>query len=308
MGIKSFFKVQINKGEFKGKTLANLGQETTLAKLKNKTICIDAFNMIYSAILAFKTINTLTDKEGNTTAHIKTILSQILMFKKANINQIWIFENKKQSALKNHELARRKERRDKSDDEKVKFKITETHINDIKNLLDLMGIVYIVTPPEIEGEQFGAYLTIPKPGIGAMCDYVYSRDADVLIFGGNLLMPDFVKSSTGKSKKRIYKAFNLNDILNVTGLDREQLATMAVALGCDFSEEKVKGIGPKTAIKLAEADEIILTDDQIKAKKYFLSDITDMPEIFQPVGNKEMLINWLVSKNFNKEKLMQTLN
>lgn len=307
MGVKNFFKIIIDtKGEWANKTIMHIGKEIKLADLAGKAICFDTPTLIYSAILALKDVSGMTDKDGNVTSHIKTIMSQILMFKKQNISQIWVFDSKKVTSLKKGELQKRSDKRAKSSSEKVQFKMTGKHIEDIQKLLTLMGQVYIVAPDGIEAEQYGAYLTIPKPGAGAMCEYMYSSDADVLIFGGNLLKP--MRLSTGKTKKKIYISYKINDVLEVTGLDRFNLAEMAVAMGTDFAE-KVPKVGPKSILKKAQQKILELDESQRTARDYFLQDLGAFePTIVQGTYDREKLIHWLISLGFEKDRLEKQLS
>ena len=80
------------------KGLSQVFKPTRVVKLKdlsNKTVAIDAMTEIYSAVLGTKSISTLTDKHGNNTNYISVILYNIINFHKANIKQIWIFDNNK---------------------------------------------------------------------------------------------------------------------------------------------------------------------------------------------------------------------
>jgi 5'-3' exonuclease len=304
MGINGFFKTLVaSKGEHAGKTILHLGKEIKLNELSGKTICFDTSNMIYSAILALQTVTGMTTADGKITSHIKTIMSQVLMFKKHNINQIWIFDSPNGTELKKKELEKRKVKKEAATNEKAQFRMTREHVEDIKTLLNLLGITYIIAPDGIEAEQFGAYLTMSKPGVGAMCDYMYSGDADVLIFGGNLLRPMTVKTATGKSKKKQYYAYSNAEILEATGLDRQNLAELAVALGSDFAD-KCEKIGPKTAIAKVLQHNVILDETQQAARDYFLLDVSEMkPQIFSSKFQQPALIAWLLSLGFSQERL-----
>jgi 5'-3' exonuclease len=304
MGINGFFKTLVaSKGEYAGKTILHLGKETKLAALAGKTICFDTSNMIYSAILALQSVTGMTAADGKITSHIKTIMAQVLMFKKYNINQLWIFDSPKGTELKKNELEKRKLRKDAAKTDKAQFRMTSEHVEDIKKLLNLLGITYIIAPDGVEAEQFGAYLTMPKPGVGAMCDYMYSGDADVLIFGGNLLRPMTTKTATGKSKKKEYYAYHIGEVLEATGLNRQELAELAVALGSDFAD-KCEKIGPKTAIAKVKSHNVILDETQRNARDYFLLDVSTLaPTIFNSKFQQPELIAWLLTLGFSQDRL-----
>lgn len=134
MGIKNFFKIAVKNpdSEFNGQPLGNVGVEMSLTKLRGKKAAVDAMNMIYRAVLAMRTITALTDESGETTAHINTIFSQVLQYKNAGIEQIWVFDSSTPPEIKRAELERRKEKREQSKNTKVQFKVTSKHIEDIK--------------------------------------------------------------------------------------------------------------------------------------------------------------------------------
>jgi 5'-3' exonuclease len=88
--------------------------------LRNKTIAIDAMTEIFRASLGAKSVNTLTDKDGNSTMHISVILANIIKFQLNNIKQIWVFDNCDKTGedkvfhnpAKLNELLKRQKRRD----------------------------------------------------------------------------------------------------------------------------------------------------------------------------------------------------
>lgn len=309
MGIKNFFKMVIkNKdSEFHDQPIANTGREVKLATLKGSRVGIDASNMIYRAILALKSIASLTDNAGETTAHINTIFNQVLQYRAAGIEQMWLFDSPVAPAIKKDELEKRKARRAKSTNEKVQFKMTSKHVNDIKKLLDLMGILHIESPEGFEAEQYGAFMTIEHEGKGRFCDYIISGDADVLAFGGNLLKPTSKKSATGKSRRTVYMAYDLKDMLEECNLTYEQLVKCAVTLGTDFAP-KVPRIGIKTVVNKVRSGKVIFDDAQLAAKNYFLAPVPGTKAI---ITKKDPdipgLIEFLVSKNFNKDRLIARL-
>lgn len=304
MGIKDFFKVVTHVENKKEITIGDLGKEVKISDLKGKRICIDASYVIYNSLLALTHVKALADKEGNPTGHINTVMQKVLMYKKHGIEQIWIFDNKEPNILKKQELERRATRRAKAKDPRAKFVMTSKHVEDIITLLTLMGIPYIVTEPRIEAEQYGAFLTVT--GQNKFCDMMLSGDSDVLIFGGTLLRPVTKKSASGKTKKTIYLLYELDTIIHETDLSWEQLAELAVVMGSDFAP-KTSGIGPKTVIKRIKKG-VNLTPEQTEAKQYFLNDVeVKIDDLITPVYNKDILVQFLVGKNFNQERIEKRL-
>jgi hypothetical protein len=102
MGIKKFYNLFTHTKIIK------------LKELKGKTITIDASYEIYRSSLGSEKINTLTDKNGNPTLHINTLLHNIVEMYLAGINQIWIFDYSNEAyinPLKYEEILKRKQKR-----------------------------------------------------------------------------------------------------------------------------------------------------------------------------------------------------
>jgi flap endonuclease-1 len=120
---------------------------------------------------------------------------------------------------------------------------------DSKKLLDLMGVPWIQAPGE--GEAQAAHLT--KKGAA---DYCASQDYDSLLFGA----PRFVRNVTisGRRKlpsKNIYvevvpEVVELEQVLKECEITYEQLVDIGILIGTDFNPDGIKGLGPKTALKL----------------------------------------------------------
>lgn len=321
MGVHDFFKIKIHnkKSEFENLVIGEVGEKVKLEKYKNKRLCNDASLQIYQSILSLEHMKVLTDAQGNTTAHINIIFSKILQQAKAGIIQIWIFDSPNLNEMKKKELQKRQERREKADQkvvnneqeknqqEKIKYKLNKQHVEDIQFLLKNLGVMYIVAPNGVEAEQYGAFLTKGSE-TERFCDYMISSDSDVLMFGGNLLRMTAQKTKTGKTKTTIYQEYNLNDVLLELGLTYNELLQVAVLMGTDWNE-KAPGIGAATVLKRFK--DVYINSAMQNSIDYFKSDISDKvgeANIVNGEYNKENIINFLVEKNFNKDRVEEMLN
>lgn len=304
MGIKQFFNIKIfnKKSAFNNLTINDLGTQVSLRNFKGKRLCNDASILIYQSILS-QEFNNLTDSHGKTTVHINTILNKVIQQQEAGIEQIWIFDSPIPNPMKKRENEKRKERKDKlTKNNETVYTLTKEHVEEIQKLLSLLGVMYIIAPPGIEAECYGSHLC-KGPKSERFCEYMISSDSDILFFGGNLLKISSQKSATGKTKKTVYKIFDLDQILYETGLDYDQFLTVGVALGTDWNDANEQGIGPGTVIK--KIKDIYLTPSMKEAIKYYKQDFElKEAEIVKNQYNKEALIDFLVSRNFNKEKLL----
>jgi len=314
MGVKSFFRIKVTNPEsaYYEKTIAAIGEMIALSKFKGKRLCIDASLAIYSSITALESISALTDKDGKTTVHINTIFNKIILQMQAGIQQIWIFDSPEPNEMKLREYAKRKERREKAKESttltenmkgKAQYRLNTEHVEEIQQLLTDMGIMYIVAPPGIEAEQYGAYLTAGSPE-DRFCQYMITGDSDVLFFGGNLLRISSAKTATGKSKKTIYQTFDLDDVLNELNLTYDQFLKVGVAMGTDFND-KADNYGPARVIEAIRKNKVFITPAMEKTMRYYKSDISNLVEKAKTVAgeySRENVLKFLESRKFNLDR------
>lgn len=240
----------------------------TLENLYAKTIALDAYNIIYQFLSNIRSSdgNLLMDRKGRVTSHLSGLFYRNLRLLQNGIRLVYVFDGKP-SILKLKTLEARAKRREEAlaEWEKAKeagnleemrkyakqsAKINEDIIADSKKLLELMGIPYVVAPTE--GEAQAAYL--------AKKNLVYaagSQDYDTIVFGS----PRLIRNITivGKRKlpnKSVYidiypEEILLNETLEQLGIDQEKLIWVSLLIGNDYVDG-IKGIGPKTAVKLVK--------------------------------------------------------
>jgi len=104
MGIKDFSKAFDHVSEVRWRDFAD------------KHIAIDAMTELYRSALGAKSINTLTDVNGNPTLHISTLLANIIEMERNNIHAIWCFDNSKinHNPAKESEMIKRREKKNKA--------------------------------------------------------------------------------------------------------------------------------------------------------------------------------------------------
>jgi flap endonuclease-1 len=122
-------------------------------------------------------------------------------------------------------------------------------IGDAKRLLSLMGLPWVQAPGE--GEAQTAYMA-SKGDVWAAA----SQDFDNLLYGA----PRHVRnlSVTGRRKlprKNVYikiepEMLELDKVQRDLGLNQSQLIDLGMLIGTDYNPDGIKGIGPKTALKL----------------------------------------------------------
>jgi flap endonuclease-1 len=122
---------------------------------------------------------------------------------------------------------------------------------DAHRLLDLMGLPWIQAPSE--GEAQAAHMTQREDA-----DYCTSQDYDSLLFGAPMLLRNVTVSGRRKlPSKNIYidvvpELVVLDSVLKECGITYEQLIDVGILIGTDFNPDGIKGLGPKTALKLVK--------------------------------------------------------
>jgi flap endonuclease-1 len=124
-------------------------------------------------------------------------------------------------------------------------------IRDSKQLLTLMGIPWVQAPGE--GEAQTAHMASNGDVWGAA-----SQDFDSLLYGA----PRHIRnlSITGRRKlprKNVYikiepEMLELKKVKRELGLNQSQIIDLGLLVGTDYNPDGIKGIGPKTALKLVK--------------------------------------------------------
>ena len=127
-------------------------------------------------------------------------------------------------------------------------RLTGPMVQDAKKLLALLGVPLVQAPSEAESQA--AYMAVKGDVWGAS-----SKDYDSLLFGAPRLVRYLTiygreyLPSKGVSRPLTPELIVLSEFLSKHGISRSQLVDMAILVGTDFNRG-IKGVGPKTALKL----------------------------------------------------------
>ena len=240
-----------------------------LEDLSGKSIAIDAYNALYQflAIIRQPDGTPLKDNLGRVTSHLSGLLYRTSNLVEMGIKPIYVFDGIPPT-LKEVEIKRRMRVKEEA---AVRYeralkegKIGEARVyaqatshlkdymaEDSKKLLDLMGIPWIQAPSE--GEAQAAHLA--RRGDA---DYCASQDYDSLLFGAPKLLRNVTISGRRKlPSKNVYveivpEVVELEQVLKECGITYEQLIDVGILIGTDFNPDGIKGLGPKTALKLVK--------------------------------------------------------
>ena len=301
-----------------------------LYKLSGKKVAVDASLIIYQQLLS----NSKTffyNKQGKITNHITGLFYKIMNFITLDIELLFVFDGRppdnKQACIqgrkdKSNEAKEKIDgttsKEDKYKLERASLRVTREMINDVKTLLNLMGISYI--HPEVgEGEAYASELC--RMGV---VDYVLTEDMDSLVYG----CPKLIRNCVDKTVKRkgVVSIFDYDSIILKLGFNHDKFIEFCILCGCDYCDQVPK-IGNITALKLFQKhgtiEEIIKNTSYQFPENYletfglakdnfllYYDKITmDKIEVFKSEINLEGLGKFLIEEiNMNEKRVHTTLN
>ncbi len=308
-----------------------------LEDIGGKSIAIDAYNALYQflAIIRQPDGTPLKDATGRVTSHLSGLLYRTSNLVEMGIKPIYVFDGKPPT-LKAVEIKRRMKVKEeafvryeralkegKTEEARVYAQAT-SHLKDYmaedsKKLLDLMGIPWVQAPSE--GEAQAAHLT--KKGNS---DYCASQDYDSLLFGAPKLIRNVTISGRRKlPSKNLYvevvpEMVELERTLKECKITYEQFVDVGILTGTDFNPDGIKGLGPKTALKMIKEHGNIenalpyLKNAEFPAEPQRIRDIflkpavTDNYRVEWKEPDIEEVINFICrERDFSEERVRKTL-
>ena len=252
-----------------------LKKEIKLSDLRGKVLAVDGNAELYQflALIRMADGTPLKDSRGNITSHLVGLMYRATrLISEYGIKLIFVFDGEPPS-LKKEEIERRHEVRERFIKEYEEAKaagdiaaafaksvmtsrLTQSMLEDAKRLLRLLGIPYVQAPGE--GEAQAAFMVREKRDAWA----VGSKDYDSLLFGALRLVRFITISgreflpSKGKFRPLRPEIIETHKMLSHYGISLDQLIDLAILIGTDFNTG-IRGIGPKTALKLIKKHENI---------------------------------------------------
>ncbi|MFQ5712326.1 MAG: flap endonuclease-1 [Candidatus Geothermarchaeales archaeon] len=309
-----------------------------LKSLSGKSIAIDAYNALYQflAIIRQPDGTPLKDHTGRITSHLSGLLYRTSNLVEMGIKPVYVFDGVP-PALKEVEIKRRMRVREEAT---VKYeralragrleeartyaqatsRLKDYMKEDAVRLLTLLGIPWVQAPSE--GEAQAAHLA--KKGDTDLCA---SQDYDSLLFGAPQLVRNVTISGRRKlPRKRVYiqvvpEIVELDRVLEELDITRQQLIDIGILLGTDFNPEGVKGIGPKTALKLIKQygslenllptlKEAEFPVEPQRIREIFLHpEVTDHYQLVWKEPDTRGVIDFLCrERDFSKERVQKALD
>ena len=298
-------------------------KEIKLSSLSQKKIAIDAPNHLYQFLSTIRAVDgaLLMDSKGRPTSHLIGLFSRTTNLLKQNIKLVYVFDGqvpelkkaelRKRRIIKEEAAEKFKEAEEKEDIESMKkyaprsSRLTSEMIDESKKLLDALGIPCVEAP--CEGEAQASYMT--RKGD---CLATASQDADCLLFQSPLLIRNF--SITGRKKMHGKLAYqktepeliSLKENLDGLGINQDQLIRLAMLVGTDYNNKGIKGIGPKSALKLVKkhpAPEKLFRE--VKWEEHFE---IKWQEVFNLIKNMPVTDDYELNfSKIDKEKIVKLL-
>ncbi|MBU0532851.1 flap endonuclease-1 [Candidatus Micrarchaeota archaeon] len=311
----------------------------SLQSLSDKVIAIDSFNMLYQFLASIRQEDgtPLMDYKGNVTAHLSGLFYRTCKLLENGIRPAFVFDGKshrlKERTHKERSFAKKSaEKKWKKALEEEKYedakkyaqatsRLTSEMVEESKLLLDAMGLPVVQAPGD--GEAQAAIMV--QQGLAYA---TASQDYDALMFGSPLLVRNL--SITGRRKVPRQNRYimvepeqiSLKETLDSLTIDRSGLIFIGILTGTDFNKG-IKGVGPKTALKIVKQvknlDELL---DYVKEKYDYQFEV-DIEEVFnlfldppyEPVKLKwkdvdpDAVIEMLVEKHdFSEERVEKSLS
>lgn len=208
----------------------------------------------------------LMDSQGRITAHLSGLFYRTARLIENGVKPVYVFDgepphfknktkNKREAVKKEAEEKWKRALAEERFEEARTFaqatsRLTREMVEESKLLLDAIGVPYVNAPSEGEAQ---ATMLVKND----LAYAVVSQDYDALLFGSPILLRNL--SITGRRKVPRQDRYiivepeeiSLSEVLSSLAISREKLIMMGLLVGTDYNEG-VKGVGPKTALKIVK--------------------------------------------------------
>ncbi len=301
-------------------------KEIEVEDLKEKTICVDAFNALYQFLSSIRQPDgtPLKDSKERVTSHLSGIFYRNISLLAEGIKLIYVFDGKAPD-LKEKTYKKRREVREgasvkyeeakkEEDYEGMKryssqlLRLDEDMINESKELLEAMGILVIQAPSE--GEAQASHLARVNQDVFA----AVSQDYDSLLFGA----PKLIRNLTLSKRRKTYSGYievkpemiELEKVFNYLEINLDQLICIGILVGTDYNPKGVPGIGQKKALDIVKKFRTpVRIFEEVKQRIHSLpeEDQFDWQEIFELFKKHDVEDFKLDLPKINEDKIKSIL-
>ena len=307
--------------------------DISFEELKDRRIAVDFSNVVYQFLSNIRQADgtPLMDSNGKITSHLVGLFSRTANLMEKGIKICYVFDGKppllkiKEREEREHrkriaESKLEKAREEESEEDVLKYskqivRLTPEIMQESKELISAMGLPVIQAPSEAEAQ---AAFMCEQEDVFA-CG---SQDYDSLLFNS----PKVIQNLTLSQKRRLPNGsfvwikpqiIDLKENLEHLKLTPDQLLVIGILIGTDYNPGGVKGIGPKTALRLVQQNKNF--DDifkEVKADfnwKEIYAVFKSMPIMknyqlkWHPVDEKKVRTLLINKHNFSEERVNNTL-
>ena len=230
MGIKNMLK-------FLNANYPDIIKTINIVDFNKKKIAIDISILLYQVVINIRNSGAdMVNNQGEVTSHILGLFNKTINLLKLNIIPVYVFDGKppefKSKVLKERKKIKHKayEKLNENLTERDKIKyfkrtvsISKKKIEQCIELLEIMGIPYIVAPSEADSQC----AMLARDGL---VDGVLTDDMDIMTFGA----PKIYRNLASYSKDNIL--IELSNVLCKLELTYEQFVELCILFGCDYCE------------------------------------------------------------------------
>ena len=243
-------------------------KQISLDDLRNKKLAVDASQMLYQFLSSIRQQDgtPLMDSNGNVTSHLQGIISRVTNLMGKKVKLCFVFDGKfpllKVKEQEHREYRKRlaekklKEAKEAGDEElilryaKQTTRLDRKKAEEAKELLSALGLPVIQAPSEAEAQC--AFINERNE-----VDFVATSDYDTLLYGAKKVVRNLTLSQRRRLPSGAYITVNpelieLKTVLKALKINQDQLMVLAILIGTDYNIGGVKGIGPKTALRLVK--------------------------------------------------------
>ena len=309
-----------------------------LKELTGKKIAIDGLIYLYQFLSIIRGADgqPLKDHQGRVTSHLAGLFYRTINLIEEGIHPVYVFDGQPPN-LKAETLQERSEHRaeakkqwelalaeGRTEDARVHAqaaaKVDQTIVQDAKTLLTAMNVPWVQAMGE--GEAQAAYMA-QKADVWA----AGSQDFDTLLFGAPRMVRNLTITGRRKLPRRAEyievkpEVIELPKVLQQLEVTPEQLIDIGILVGTDY-HPGVKGVGPKTALKIikkygnleqalqAGGFEIEMPFEEIRAIfRGVMQHVTPNYSLTWAKPDNEQVMEFLVEEHtFSPERVEKALN
>ncbi len=205
------------------------------------------------------------DSKNRVTSHLMGLSTRITSLMEKNIKPCFVFDGKpprlkiKEQEEREHKKRIAETKLEKAREEeditsmakysKMASRLSTQIIKESKEFISALGLPIIQAPSESDAQ---AAFICEQNDVYA----VASSDFDTLLFGSPRMITNLTISQRRKVRG-VYinitpELLELKEVLKHLNLNQDQLIVLGILIGTDYATGGIKGIGPKTALKLVQ--------------------------------------------------------